>query len=75
MLTATDRLEVDKHLFSSCVYKLHAVVCLFFVMKLREGFVNLSKTRELVTEIVFVMRAISSIFPLENFHPDSSYQC
>lgn len=37
-------------------------------------FRKLVETRELVTEIAFVMGGFLSIFPLENFHLDSSYQ-
>lgn len=73
MLPATDRLEVDKYLFSFCVY---ASCCCLFVFRdeVVRWFRKLVETRGLVTEIVFVMGGFSSIFPLEKIHLDSSYQ-
>lgn len=63
MLTATDRLEVDKYLFSFCVY---ASCCCLFVFRdeVVRWFRKLVETRELVTEIVFVMGGFSSYFSI-----------
>ena len=72
MLTATESESINTYL--ALAYMLH-VVCLFFVMKFCDGFANLSRRRELlVTGIVSVMEGFSSIFSLQSFYSDSSYQ-